>query len=85
VVVLCAVLILQIGLCFSTEYTVLPAYRAVYGLKPDPFSVVSPGVGMMIYQMYFCFGTVALMFIVAVCWRPGSKSDKKGGGRETDD
>lgn len=49
VTVLCALLILQIGLCFGTS-SIVNSYQAVFHVKPSANEEFSPSVGFMIIE-----------------------------------
>jgi len=58
VVALAVLLILQIGLCFSSDLTVIPAYEAIFGASHDP----EAGIGFAVVQAMLCAVTgVALL------------------------
>lgn len=76
--VLAVLLILQIGLCFSTDSIVTPAYEAIFGASHDP----EAGIGFAVVQAMLCGVTfVALLVaIVATASSGGFKArgDSKG-------
>jgi hypothetical protein len=78
VVVLAVLLILQIGLCFSTDSTVMPAYEAIFGPTHDPES----GLGLVIVEAILCAVTFVALLIagLAVGASGGfaAKDDSKG-------
>jgi heme A synthase len=59
VTVLATLLVLQIGLCWSTPLTVLPAYLAVFGHSSDS----ELGLGLEIWQGML---SIALFFLLAL-------------------
>lgn len=78
VVVLVVLLILQIGLCFSSDSTVIPAYEAIFGPSHDPES----GIGFAVVQAMLCTVTfvVLIVAVVATAINGGFKArgDSKG-------
>jgi hypothetical protein len=82
VVVLAVLLILQIGLCFSTDSTVMPAYEAIFGRSSDP----EAGIGFAVAQAMLC-GVTLLALIIAVVATANSGGFKARGdsGKENSD
>jgi hypothetical protein len=78
VVVLAVLLILQIGLCFSSDSTVIPAYEAIFGASHDP----EAGIGFAVVQAMLCGVTlVALLIAVVATANSGgfkARGDSKG-------
>ena len=77
VTVLATLLTLQIGLCFSTGLTVLPAYQAIFG----PSSDSELGLGLIIWQGILCGVTILLLAVTVIgaAWVGGfSKKDRSG-------
>jgi hypothetical protein len=75
VAVLAGLLVLQIGLCFSTGSTVMPAYVAIFGRSRDS----ELGLGLMIYQGILCLGTLLMLIVVGIIWlneRHTNKTDE---------
>jgi hypothetical protein len=76
--VLAVLLILQIGLCFSSDSTVIPAYEAIFGPSHDP----EAGIGFAVVQAMLCGVTfVALIFAVVATANLGgfkARGDSKG-------
>jgi hypothetical protein len=82
VVVLALLLILQIGLCFSTDSTVLPAYEAIFGASHDP----EAGIGFAVVQAMLCGVTfVALIIAVVATANCGGFKARGGSGKENND
>jgi hypothetical protein len=79
VTVLAALLTLQIGLCFSTSATVLPAYLAIFGPSRDS----ELGLGLIIWQGLLSFVTAALLLGALVMAAVGTHTP--GPSREKDD
>ena len=78
VVGLAALLMVQIGLCFSTGWTVQPAYKAIFGPSSDP----ELGLGLMIWQGLLCGVTILALVIATVVVGVGggfaAKDNSKG-------
>ena len=78
VVVLAALLILQIGLCFSSDSTVIPAYEAIFGASHDP----DAGIGFAVVQAMLCAVTFVALLIASIATGAGggfaAKDDSKG-------
>jgi uncharacterized membrane protein len=78
VTALAVLLIVQMGLCFSTSYTVQPLYDALFG----PSSGEMPGLGLVIVQAMLCVVTVVLLFIAVIVAAAGGhfsgKSNSEG-------
>lgn len=79
---LSVLLILQIGLCFSTE-TVTSWATAIFHLhrSDDPME----SLGLMVWQGVFCVVTLVLIVVAGVFWLPGLSSGSKGSRKDTDD
>lgn len=58
IVILCALLILEIGLCFSTPYTVQPAVEV--------FSRPADRLGLVILQALLCVITFLLLVLLLI-------------------
>jgi len=78
VTVLATLLILQIGLCFSTDATVLPAYRAIFGPSYDP----ELGLGLVMWQGILCGVTIMLLALTAIGVGVGGGFSKKNRSRK---
>jgi 4-amino-4-deoxy-L-arabinose transferase-like glycosyltransferase len=78
VVVLAVLLILQIGLCFSTDSTVLPAYVAIFGHGSES----ELGLSLVVFQAILCAVTIVALLIAAIAVGAGggfaAKGDSKG-------
>jgi hypothetical protein len=78
VTVLAVLLTLQIGLCFSTSYTVQPIYDAMFG----PSSGEEAGLGLLVAQAFLCVGTAVLLIIAIIVAAVGGhfsgKSNSEG-------
>jgi hypothetical protein len=82
ITVLAVVLILQIGLCFSTP-ALMPWVAAVFHIRHgnNPLDDLGP----MVVQMFLCIGTIVFLIIEAVFGTPGLSSDKNDGERDGDE
>jgi branched-subunit amino acid permease len=60
ITVLATLLILEIGLCFSTPFTVAPAYEALFGPTHDS----ELGLGLEIWQFFLWLFTLAILVAV---------------------
>jgi hypothetical protein len=74
VIVLAALLILQIGLCFSTDYTVKPVLTALNGPSSDP----EADLGLLVSQALLCLGTFVLLIISIIVAAAGGHFSRKG-------
>jgi uncharacterized membrane protein len=78
VTVLAVLLILQIGLCFSTPYTVQPIHDAMFGRDTGELA----GLGLWMVQAFLCVCTLVFLIIAiivsAVSGRSAAKSSPKG-------
>jgi len=79
--VLATLLTLQIGLCFSTGLTVLPAYQAIFG----PSSDSELGLGLIIWQGILCGVTILLLAITVIVVGVGGGFSKKDRSRRDSD
>ena len=61
-VLLAALFMVQIGLCFSTGWTVQPAYKAIFGPSSDP----ELGLGLIISQGILCAVTFLALVVATV-------------------
>jgi len=77
VVMLAALLMVQIGLCFSTGSTVQPAYKAIFGPSSDP----ELGLGLMISQGILCAVTILALVIATVIVGVGGGFAAKGNSK----
>jgi len=64
--VLCAVLILDIGLCFATPSAV-DWINTIFHLRSQELE----GLGYMMIQAVFCFILLVAIFCLGIFWRPG--------------
>jgi hypothetical protein len=62
ITILSTLLILQVGLCFSTPYTLRPMYEAIAHPKPEAYV----DLGLMFWQAIFCVLTLAILIITVV-------------------
>ena len=82
VVVLAALLMLQIGLCFSSDSTVIPAFDAIFGRSSDP----EAGIGFAVFQAMLCGVTLVALMISAVATASGGGFRARGdSGKENND
>jgi len=82
VVVLSMLLILQIGLCFSSDSTVIPAFNAIFGQSHDP----EAGIGFAVGQAMLCVVTfVALIVAVIATASGGGFAARKSSEGRSDD
>ena len=81
VTVLAALLVLQIGLCWTTPFTVVPAYLAVHG----PSSDSELGLGLMIWQGILCIVTFLALFVAAVAWAAEGRNSRDSNENEDND
>jgi hypothetical protein len=74
ITILATLMILQIGLCFSTPKGV-SWYRALFHLKPsdDPLEML----GIMCSEAVLCLVTVVLLVLITIFWNPDVKSPKR--------
>jgi branched-subunit amino acid permease len=72
ITVLAALLLVEIGLCFSTPVTVAPAYEALFGPSHDS----ELALGLQIYQFFLWLITLAMLGAVAVLWHRNRDSGK---------
>jgi|GEM_PF-5983580 len=68
ITVLCALLILQIGLCFGTP-SILDAYQAIFHLNLRADEEFGPGLGFMFFEALLCVVTVLVLFVVSLFWQ----------------
>ena len=78
VTVLAVLLTLQIGLCFSTPYTVQPIHDAMFGRDTGEMA----DLGLWVIQAFLCVFTLVLLIIAlivaAASPRPAAKTDSQG-------
>jgi hypothetical protein len=70
ITVLCAVLILDVGLCFATPAAVDRLNTALHRIRSDPFE----GIGYMIIQAIFCVILAVIIFGLGLFWPSHSNS-----------
>ena len=77
VTILSMLLILQIGLCFSTPTMVQPVYMAIVGHDTEN----EMGLGLVVWQALLCIATfvVVLVFAVVAATRSSVPSQKHSG------
>jgi hypothetical protein len=80
VTALAVLLMLQIGLCFSTP-AMMPWYESIFGPSRDS----ELGLGLMIGQGLLCLVNLVVLFVVVVAWLPGLSSGKKKPRRGSND
>ena len=71
ITVLSTLLIVEVGLCFSTPVTVAPAYETLFGPTHDS----ELALGLEIYQFFLWLMTLAGLGI-ATAWHPATPPDE---------
>lgn len=79
VTILATLLILEIGLCFSTPYTIVGVHR-IFRIQDQPLQ----GLGLMLLQAVACFITLVLLFFAFIAWPSGVESNDSA-ERDSDD
>jgi hypothetical protein len=78
VTILATLATLQVGLCFTTPFTVLPIYDAIYGKRSN----AEVGLGFMILEFLLCLVTFALLGIATIVAALGGHFSAKAQSKE---
>lgn len=72
ITVLATLLILEIGLCFSTPATMAPACEALFGPSHDS----ELALGLEVWQFFLWLISLVVLGAIAMLWQPKPYPDK---------